>query len=1293
MKTAVVLFAFFAVLSLAAATDGVSVRRIFREPRHARGDLNMHVVQPFDEAAWIWHPAFTNEPSAHPPRFLRFSRRFTSDGAPLVLDVSADERFVLYLDGAFVARGPNRGTVENWLYQSYEIALPPGEHVLEAVCWTIGEFAPLAQLSWKGGFALKAEGTYDERLTTGKAAWDVAEIRGIVPTGTSKVGCWGAGSEFTVTGAFPERGGASVPVVVVRDTARRTFKYPDSGLRLRGWMPYPADLPDQTEDVRRPGRFVAAFEGTDRDRKYAQADADHALVGELNGLLRGGKAVLKPGTSFRAVWDLDDYICAYPQLTLSGGRGSRIEWAWAESLRDRRATGGPNKGLKGNRDAFDGKLMHGMTDVFLPDGRRGASFTLPWWRCGRWCELCVTVGDEPLELEGLEIVESRYPLACESTFSCEDRTLDGVQTICARVQQMCAHDMLFDGPYYEQQMYPGDSRVQLLVISAMTADDRLVRRAIELFERAARDDGLVPMNWPTRGLQESLTYTLCYAMMYGDYVRWHRNADWLRARLPGLRRTMFALAGYEDGDGLLGCTPGWPFVDWAKGLGGWKPDAPANALVNLFYALALRSAAEAERAIGEREMEKVWTERAERVCRSVVAKFWDEGRGLMADDLAHTRWSEHAQCLAMLAGALSPDQDQSAFAGLVSATDLTRTTVYFSHYLFETYLRHGRADLFLKRLDLWRDYVKLGLRTTLEMPGESRSDCHAWGAHPLYHLRTGVAGIRPSAPFFGAVEIAPCPGPLREIRASVPHPDGMIAVDLRFDGAGNVTGSVDLPKGLSGAFVWRGRRHPLVTGGHTDVAGLAETGDARLCPGVNGVYSPDGDRLAFEAERNGNLDLGIMDLGTRRIEWADDRPGHAFQPAWNAKGDAIVYTYGHETGTATANTNAPNGYNLWLWRADGRRQLTRGRERDYAASFSADSGRAYLVSTRNVPKESTQWLFANASRLFTLDLAKEGSEPLEFFRVQGAQTGVGQPTESPDGRFLLWTQVANLRAPWQVYAARRESPGDGVRLTGRKEHAYAPRWSPDGRLIAYTGFNVGDPGWCVYLMDAVTGAKRRLCPGRDPAFSPDGKRLVYDRDEVLYEHVLVKADLEFAAAEPEPDPTAVPERELLKVESPALPYVADMPDGLRIPADAVMYCTLRVTRKPGMKAPKKPVFRGEWGESRLGLQFFLSGAFEPRFSTRQWNTEMLEISGGHGSGVRSGATAEFTAIRTATEMFLATDGRIFAHKDFPGAFIALEKPRKLVIGEEFEGTVESVAVGLGWPKSVAHPLTRKELFK
>ena len=129
------------VIVLAVCAFG-GVQRVFRPERFVRGDENVRTVQPIDDAAWIWEkappkwavgcigPGARKRRDVFEPRFLRFRKAFTATDAPLRLDVSADERFVLLLDGKEIARGPHRGMPERWFYQSYEIGLEAGDNIL-----------------------------------------------------------------------------------------------------------------------------------------------------------------------------------------------------------------------------------------------------------------------------------------------------------------------------------------------------------------------------------------------------------------------------------------------------------------------------------------------------------------------------------------------------------------------------------------------------------------------------------------------------------------------------------------------------------------------------------------------------------------------------------------------------------------------------------------------------------------------------------------------------------------------------------------------------------------------------------------------------------------------------------------------------------------------------------------------------------------------------------------------------------------------------------------------------------
>ncbi len=822
----------------AAAMDAVSgtrhICRAFRDARVTRGNTNILKMQPIDDASWLWMPGDDGLSQGKVDfwegdrkgksvegdvTFLKFRNEFNvgKDDGTLVFDVSADERFYLALDGEFVARGPNRGTVENWQYQTYVVdALAEGPHVIEAVVWKIGDFGPLAQLSYRGGFVFKANGAYDAKLTTGKGSWKVGRLSGIRPIGKD-AGAWGTGSQFEITGCGPYSGDPSnweTPEVVRGDAGVEGPKI--YGGRTSGWMLFPSQIPDQTEYPCVPGRVKAVAKGAEFRSLHVYTEDEAKETVDL------AKPFTVPAnTKMQLAWDLGRYYCAYPDVTLSGGKGAKFAICFAEASHR-----GDNKLKTSEPDArglIVGRYLPAFGDTFVSDGRKGARFSAPWFRCGKWVRIDIETKDEPLTVDAVGLVESRYPVEMESLFeSSGDRTFGPVRDISARAMQMCCHEMLFDCPFYEQQMYPGDTRVQLNVLSAMSRDDRIIKRAIEIYDLNTRDDGQCPFNFPTRGLQEGASYTLCYLLMYGDYVMNHADREWLKARLPGLRKSMAGMEYYENSDGLLENIPGWNFMDWVVG---WDGDGTApgcrfgdgvNAELNLYWNLAMRSAALTERALGNELQAKYWEEKSEKLKKAIVKAFWDEGRGMLADTPAKRDFSEHAQALALIGDVLPKDKAEIAFRHLVEDKDLKRCTVYFSYYLFEAYFKYGRGDLFLKRLDLWRDYVKKGLTTTQEAPDsgengqhESRSDCHAWGAHPIWFMQTGLAGIRSDAPFFERVRVAPCPGGLPDLRAAHPHPKGWIKVDLKFDGD-NAAGMVITP--VPGVFEFGGKTVELKAG-------------------------------------------------------------------------------------------------------------------------------------------------------------------------------------------------------------------------------------------------------------------------------------------------------------------------------------------------------------------------------------------------------------------------------------------------------------------------------------------------
>jgi hypothetical protein len=371
-----------------------------------------------------------------------------------------------------------------------------------------------------------------------------------------------------------------------------------------------------------------------------------------------------------------------------------------------------------------------------------------------------------------------------------------------------------DCPYYEQLMYAGDTRLEVLTTYVMTRDDRLPRKALRMFDVSRLPSGLTQSRYPSRVTQIIPPFSLWWVAMVHDYALWREDLDFVRALMPGVRGVLDRFHHFLNADGLVEAPAGWNFTDWApEWAAGVPPDGElgVSGVINWQFALVLTLAARLESWLGEPALATRADTRAAALAARLIDRFWDEARGLFADDLQHQHYSEHTQCLAILSGLLDPTRQRRVADGLLRHADLTRTTIYFSHYLFATYGALGMIDALFERMELWFELPALGFTTTPEQPEPSRSDCHAWGAHPLYHYFAAVLGIRPARPGFATVKIRPQLGHLTYARGILVHPRGEISVDIRVEEDG-LHGRIALPLGVSGQLQIGERRHTLAGG-------------------------------------------------------------------------------------------------------------------------------------------------------------------------------------------------------------------------------------------------------------------------------------------------------------------------------------------------------------------------------------------------------------------------------------------------------------------------------------------------
>jgi dipeptidyl aminopeptidase/acylaminoacyl peptidase len=263
----------------------------------------------------------------------------------------------------------------------------------------------------------------------------------------------------------------------------------------------------------------------------------------------------------------------------------------------------------------------------------------------------------------------------------------------------------------------------------------------------------------------------------------------------------------------------------------------------------------------------------------------------------------------------------------------------------------------------------------------------------------------------------------------------------------------------------------------------AETGDQRPLTSGTGEFAPrwshDGRRLAYAAQDGDSVQLFVrwMDNGaTTRLAQLPRPPGGV---SWSPDGRSIAFTM------LVPEKPAP---------------LAKMPEKPEGAEWSKPP----RVITHVVYRADGEgYLEEGFSHVFVVPA--DGGTPRQV--SSGHFHHDGSPVWTPDGKFLLVT--ANRRDDWEYEPMDTEihelSVADGAirPLTNRRGPDNSPAVSPDGRLIAYLGFDDRYQGYQVthlYVMNrdgsnahAVTASYDRDVQA--PRFSRDGKWIVFATDD------------------------------------------------------------------------------------------------------------------------------------------------------------------------------------------------------
>ena len=244
------------------------------------------------------------------------------------------------------------------------------------------------------------------------------------------------------------------------------------------------------------------------------------------------------------------------------------------------------------------------------------------------------------------------------------------------------------------------------------------------------------------------------------------------------------------------------------------------------------------------------------------------------------------------------------------------------------------------------------------------------------------------------------------------------------------------------------------------------------------AWSPDGRKVAFV----GNSKIYVANAdgsGQRRLT---RNTAQELSPAWSPDGRRIAFLrLRHRT------------FEIYVVNADGtgQRRLTRNAAQELSPAWSPDGRKIAFVGRGD-------------SSLEVYVMNADGSEQRRLTRNAVRD---GNPVWSPDGRSIAF------ESKWQVYVMNADGSGQRRLTRNGARNNVAPAWSPDGRRIAFErGRQQRDPcagacpgawGFEVYVINADGSGQQRLTRGASqPRWSPNGRKIAFvsqrDGDADIY---------------------------------------------------------------------------------------------------------------------------------------------------------------------------------------------------
>ncbi len=796
---------------------------------------------------------------SHPYHRYLFARRsfhLEESLSSAVLRVTASDRYLLYLNGRYVGRGPARSNPRLKSFDSYDVSssLRPGRNTIairayyygspadgrgsgtKVAYYCFGERAGLwAELEWttrKGHRQIL--GTDSTWRLTAARGWDrTAKLISPI-TGPNEIRDANLDPDNWMHLEFDDHAWPAAEVIYFPGNSQE---------RALPWVLLEErDVPMMREEELWPERVVEVGEVSNDGRsgidiatlldREIHLPADSGTIEQLDTILTPAgslvcRAAFVPHEGGRVPYLILDFgrqVFGFPRVKFRAGKGAIIDMTHGQKLDGGRVR------------AIDGEYRYG--DRYI--ARDGEQV----WEHGeykqfRYLHLTIKPTEEPVRIDSITLNQYLYPCEQRGQFRCPDHRLDKLWQAAIDTLYLQMEDNLVCDARRERIVHaPGYSVDHTSAVYVGFGALPIVSRKMRL--TPLNDDGtgmmgfkfcedFVERNFVNFFLAWSTAVRLhhlfagCRDLLVGDpdpggperlYASVKRQIDWYEP--------------HRDKNGLLGELPYRIWWDWAPlDLRG------TTFSLNAHYVNGLRDAAWLAQEVGETKKAQHWRDLAEDVRTGLRRTFWDDDRGLFHDSFHEGQLTGHiseiANGFALLFGIADSEQavrinenlTVKPTPGLIEASPLSIS------YLLDGLLSRGFSKkaldimrlrfipmcLEVERPTLWEnwgpysrgrpisdDEMFRGYQQDRFIPHGARSQAHCSPVLIAYVMTTRILGVMPTAPGFSKCSITPHPGDLEWVKGVVPTPHGDITVSWERAKNG-MSLAVEVPHGIDGEVV------------------------------------------------------------------------------------------------------------------------------------------------------------------------------------------------------------------------------------------------------------------------------------------------------------------------------------------------------------------------------------------------------------------------------------------------------------------------------------------------------------